>query len=133
MHQNAKQTIFTLLEVFMRAKNCCLCCLVFCCLFLFCQLILAYNVFLYAQNLFVKTIIRLKIVLIPSFYITTSLLLYQPPLRITFRFPDNIILHYYFITTLSTTLKNYLSIKTSAHCKNIFLSVKTHFCLCALV
>ena len=28
-HQNAKQTISTLLEVFVQAKNCCLCCFVF--------------------------------------------------------------------------------------------------------
>ena len=28
-HESAKQTIFTLLEVFVHVKNCCLCCLVF--------------------------------------------------------------------------------------------------------
>ena len=46
---NAKETTFTLLEVFASTKNCCLCCLI-----LFCWLIFACDVLLCAQKLFVK-------------------------------------------------------------------------------
>ena len=69
-HQNAKQTILTLLEVFVRAKNCCLCCLVFTC---FC-FVSWFWFDLCAQNFTMKKISRLKTVLITSKYNTTHAL-----------------------------------------------------------
>ena len=73
-HQNTKQTISTLLEVFARGKNCCLCCLVFPCFcFVGWFLIFGVDVLFCARDLFVKKKIitnRLEIVLITSLFYT---------------------------------------------------------------
>ena len=64
-HQNVKQTTFTLLEVCVREK------LLSVCLILLCWFIFACDVFLFAQNLFVKNKSRFEIVLINPFHYTT--------------------------------------------------------------
>ena len=69
-HQYVKQTISTLLEVFMRAKNHCLCCFLFA-YFCFSWLMFARECFCVREFFSWKKIDRFEIVLITSFrYIT---------------------------------------------------------------
>ena len=64
-HQNSKRTISTLLEVFMRAVNRCLCCFLFAYFFFF--FFFGWFAFFQAQKLFLKKINWLEIALIVSF------------------------------------------------------------------
>ena len=77
-HQNAKQQIFTILEVFVRTKNCCLCC--FCLLNFVLLLVYAVTCFcafkIFSPKKKKKKINRFEIVLITSFYYTTKFLSY---------------------------------------------------------
>ena len=68
-NQNSKETISTLLELFMRAKNCWLCCFLFA-YFCLCWLVLVDLRFSTSKSFLLKKVINwLKIVLIASFTI----------------------------------------------------------------
>ena len=121
-HQNAKQTTFTLLEVVVRAKNCCFSCLVFA-FFLICWLVLVWFSFLYAQNIFMKKN------------------------KQAWNCLDNLILVYYWRVPLSTctpicihlclqetsSFWLFLPVRIHFHLVNFFLSVKTYFHFYALL
>ena len=116
--RNAKQTIFTLLEVFLREKLLPL--LFFVRLFLFCWLALVWFAFLWIQNLFVNW---LEIVLIASFTILLTCTPINLPIKnylsliLTQFFLSHLIIHIYFY--LSETIFHFLRLTFT--CKNHFL------------
>ena len=120
---NAKQTIYSLLEVFARAKNCCPCCLVS-----------AYFVLLACFGLicvFVhlkcfdkkkkKKKNRSKIALITSYTILLNYTPLNPPIKNCFstNFSTNFLHRIYFYALIFI-------------CQDLFSSVKTYFHVCAI-
>ena len=112
--KNAKQTIFTLLEGFLRKKLLLL--MFFVCLFMFCWLVLAGFPFLCILNFFVK---KIEIVLISSFTILQTCTPINPPI-------ENLFVGTYFYLCESLIIYENLfeSLLIYDHlCESIFLTL----------
>ena len=118
--QNAKQTIYSLLEVFARAKNCCLSCLVsayFVLIVCFGLIWVFVHLKCFGKK---KKKNRSKIALITSYTILLNYTPLNPPIKNCFstNFSTNF-LHIYFYALIFI-------------CQDLFSSVKTYFHLCAI-